>query len=248
MRDTVPNLIKRGLKQILPKKILARARRIRSRYAEKSIKGLSVEDSFDKIYQHGYWGSGMSSGSGSHGPMAVGFVNLMQQIIAQNKIRSIADIGCGDFAVGSQLTGLVERYNAYDVSGVILDRNRARFSELKNTRFQKLNIIEDVPGRTDLLFIRQVLQHLTNSQVEQALCNIEGSSAGMVLIADEISNITNDRQNIDLDQHAVGTRANLGHGLYLERPPFQRRTRWIADIPEGNGGRGVLRIVQLLPP
>ncbi len=43
--------IKVLLKWFLPSPLLAIARRMRAAYAERSVAGLSVEDTFDRIYQ-----------------------------------------------------------------------------------------------------------------------------------------------------------------------------------------------------
>lgn len=108
----ITNQIKSLLKRFLPPPLLAVASRLRAVYAERSVAGLSVEDTFDKIYQQDFWGHGMSSGAGSHGRTAQEFVRVIRKIIDQEQIRSIADIGCGEFSIGSQLAGHVDRYAA----------------------------------------------------------------------------------------------------------------------------------------
>lgn len=243
----ITNQIKSLLKRFLPPPLLAVARRLRAGYAERSVAGLSVEDTFDKIYRQGFWGHGMSSGAGSHGHTADEFVRVIREIIDQEHIRSIADLGCGEFSIGSRLAGHVERYAAYDVSKVILERNRGRFAHLANTTFQHLNIIEEIPEPADLVIIRQVLQHLTNTQIETALRNLEQTQSNMIIVADEIiRQDTGQDINIDLVQQSVGTRANSGHGLYLDRPPFNRKVRLIEDIPETDGSLSTLRVVELV--
>lgn len=69
----------------------------------------------------------------------------------------------------------------------------------------------------------------------------------MIIVADEIIRRDDDQGiNIDLAQQSVGTRANSGHGLYLDCPPFDRTVRLIEDIPEADGSLITLRVVELV--
>lgn len=117
---TTTDQIKGLLKCFLPPRLLAVAHRLRAAYAERSVAGLSVEDTFDRIYQRGFWDHGMSSGAVSHGHTANEFARVIREIIDREHIRSIANIGCGEFSIGSHLAGHVDHYASYDVSKVIL--------------------------------------------------------------------------------------------------------------------------------
>jgi len=57
---------------------------------------------------------------------------------------------------------------------------------------------------TELILIRQVLQHLTNEQIQKILKNIEESRWRRVLITEHVSNPENNQTpNLDLASHTV---------------------------------------------
>jgi hypothetical protein len=201
---------------------------------------LSLEDSFDYIYLHRLWDTSAaspSSGTGSYGPWAERFVELAQTFIREHKIHSITDIGCGDFNVGSQLCPLVDRYNALDISREIIRVNSERFSALTQVTFRQANACADALPQADLAIIRQVLQHLSNAQVEMILQNIARTGFRFALIAEHLP--LDDKlvkPNLDLNTQSNSIRLTVGSGLYLDQPPFSRPVKRIAQF-EGEGGQ-----------
>jgi SAM-dependent methyltransferase len=72
------------------------------------------------------------------------------------------DLGCGDFQVGQQLLPLCSSYIGIDIVKVLIENNNNKFKDTKAS-FLCLNIIEDDLPTGDVCFVRQVLQHLSNS-------------------------------------------------------------------------------------
>lgn len=56
---------------------------------------------FDTIYKQKIWGSGDdtigSSGVGSDPIVLAGYINFLNEFIAEKSIKSISDVGCGDW-------------------------------------------------------------------------------------------------------------------------------------------------------
>jgi Methyltransferase domain len=76
------------------------------------------------------------------------------------------DLGCGDFSVGEQLRPHCGRYVACDVVPALIQRNNEKFAAA-HVEFRCLDIIEgDLPDG-DIVFLRQVLQHLNNAQISK---------------------------------------------------------------------------------
>jgi hypothetical protein len=75
---------------------------IRQHYA-----ALEVADCFSNIYRTKLLGEAdgedYCSGTGSEAPFAVPYVQQVQAFIAEREIRTVADLGCGDFHVGRLL-------------------------------------------------------------------------------------------------------------------------------------------------
>jgi hypothetical protein len=203
---------------------LARDSLLKQRHLD--FKNLTLEESFDYIYQHRIWGAEGTrplSGWGSYGEWAAGFVRLAANVIKERGIRTVTDIGCGDFNIGSQLCGSVEKYHASDISSEIIRWNIDRFSALKNVVFQQANACVDPLPPADLLIIRQVLQHLTNAQIESVLQNVEKSGFRQVLIAEHVSTPEKTgKPNQDLRSQGCSTRLDFDSGVFIDQPPFSR--------------------------
>jgi hypothetical protein len=189
-------------------------------------KNLTLEQSFDYIYQNRIWGAEETrplSGWGSYGEWAASFVRIAAHVIQAHGIRTVTDIGCGDFNIGSQLCGGVEKYQASDISSEIMRWNSERFSALKNVVFQQANACVDPLPPADLLIIRQVLQHLTNAQIESVLKNVEKTGFRHVLIAEHVSSPEKTSEiNQDLPSQGPFTRLDFASGVFIDQPPFSR--------------------------
>jgi hypothetical protein len=205
---------------------------------------LAIEESFDYIYMHGGWTDdpSKSSGSGSYGSWAENFVALAKDFIHKHDVHSITDIGCGDFNVGSQICSSVDLYQALDVSREIIRRDTERFRDLPQVTFRQANACVDPLPRADLAIIRQVLQHLTNAQIEDLLQNVARTGFRYVLIA-EHSPLDDKlvKPNFDLKGQSNKIRLRFGSGVYLDQPPFSRPVRRIAQF-KGEGGQLIVYI------
>jgi hypothetical protein len=203
---------------------LARDSLLKQRHLD--FKKLTLEESFDYIYQHRIWGADGTrplSGWGSYGEWAASFVRVAAEVIQERGVRTVTDIGCGDFNIGSQLCGSVEKYHASDISSEIIRWNLERFSALKNVVFQQINACVDPLPAADLLIIRQVLQHLTNAQIEAVLQNVEKTGFRLVLIAEHVSEPEKTGQpNQDLPSPGFFTRLDFNSGVFIDQPPFSR--------------------------
>ncbi len=249
--------LRRRIKALMPPAALRRLlallqwwERRRLDRAEQRLASLPVGDAFDEIYRRGHWGAKGSSGRGSSGAWADGYVEIVARMIAERGVASVADVGCGDFQIGARLAHHVSGYVGLDVSRVIVERNRRRFAALDHVVFETMDLVEGPPPPVDLVLVRQVLQHLSNAQIERGLGNLERSGARMILVAEHVClEGERARPNLDLGRHTMRIRASVGSGVFLDRPPFSRQVRHIADLPDPlpeNAGMA-LRLVELVP-
>ncbi|HTT12256.1 MAG TPA: class I SAM-dependent methyltransferase [Burkholderiaceae bacterium] len=225
MRDFVRNA--------LPRWALHRYRIWNARRQARAFGQLSPAAAFDKIYLEERWGSaGQPSGSGSYGIWAHEYVAYVKELAAEKGLKTAVDIGCGDFNIGSQLAGSFDRYDAVDVSPVIIARNTTRFSHLVNVHFRALDATRDALPVADLVMVRQVLQHLTNAQIEALLRNVEASRPKVVVVAEHgLPNGVAAGFNVDLEGHSPGTRLVNHSCVRIDRPPFSRSAGVVREIP-----------------
>jgi len=159
------------LKLFIPNALLkARQKRI-IRQTRERFEGMSTREAFSEIYASNLWGGKpgeIRSGSGSTETHALEYAQLVKSFVAEHDIRSIVDVGCGDFLLGSKFATAVESYLGVDIVPDVVKTNNAKFGS-GSVRFECLDAIEDPLPKADLCLIRQVLQHLSNEQIMQIL-------------------------------------------------------------------------------
>ena len=109
---------------------------------------------------------GGDSGYGSYGSQANLKLKLLRENIPSEEIKSIVDIGCGDFYFGSRMAGLFPNasYVGIDQAKIIVDRNISIF----NSRF-KFIVGEDIKDQADLILCIDVLLHVLDKDQEREL-------------------------------------------------------------------------------
>lgn len=174
------------------------------------------------------------SGTGTSDRVAVGrYVEAVGRIVAgrPGEPLRVVDLGCGDFRVGRQIAPLVGHYTGVDVVQALVARNRAAFSSATVT-FEALDIITDRLPEADICLVRQVLQHLSNSQITAILRKL--SAYPLVVITEhQPADGSLDVANIDKAQGA-DTRLHRNSGVYLDRAPFDvpaAQLQLILEVP-----------------
>jgi SAM-dependent methyltransferase len=191
---------------------------------------LSLPETFRRIYNTKAWGDEgerFHSGAGSRGQIAEHYCSSVIRFIQEHRVRSVVDLGCGDFSVGSVIqkaTGV--RYVGIDVVPELIEH-------LTNTvqspliSFDCLDITRDLLPQADLCLIRQVLQHLSNQEIDQILRNLGGFSS--VLISEQVPAYP---QSINHDKpHGPDVRGIYGSGVYVEKPPFSIEVEELWSFP-----------------
>jgi SAM-dependent methyltransferase len=220
------------LRNVLPSPLVRLAGGIRAKYRQRYLGRLSTAEAFNEIYRRKMWKQSESlSGPGSTGIWAMEFRRIVVDLVNAKSVQSVADLGCGDFTAGATLAPFVQSIVAMDVSNFIIEQNKHVYSSLGNVTFLVGDICEGRLPNVDMLLVRQVLQHLTNSQVEKALKNIEASGAKYALIAEHIVHPEKMvAPNFDIPSHSVLTRVGMGSGVVITSPPFSRRAELLQLI------------------
>ena len=125
------------------------------------------------------------------------------------------DLGCGDFNVGRQIRNATNRYTACDVVPDLIDYNRQAYAS-DEVDFQVLDITSEEPPAADIVFVRQVLQHLNNHQVSLALPKLRRYE--WAIITDHLPFNDSFAPNRDIPTGSV--RIAVDSGLVLTEPPF----------------------------
>jgi hypothetical protein len=190
-----------------------------------SYKDLSIAQVFTKVYENHAWGESASpdyqffSGYGSHDPTIVAaYVNAVQEFLSSfpNK-PNVVDLGCGDFFIGRQLRHLCDRYVACDIVEPVISFNKERFKHI-GVDFRILDLTKDELPTGDIVILRQVLQHLSNSDILRALPQI-GSKYKYLLLTEHLPSNTDFDHNIDKPA-GPDIRHTVNSGVVLGSAPF----------------------------
>jgi len=182
-------------------------------------KGLSTEQIFSKIYKDGSWDKkalNFNSGPGSHNEkLVLPYVKFVNSFLIDKKLKSIIDLGCGDFNVGKNIYKYVHKYYAFDIVPELIKTNKKKFND-KKIVFECKNFIDDTLPKADGVIIRQVLQHLDNKSIAKILNKIK--SYKYAIITEHIpKNIFT--PNIDKNI-GLTTRLEFNSGINVEIEPF----------------------------
>jgi len=137
-----------------------------------------TKEAMEQVYKMKLWGGRKSdfySGTGSHLPEMVNpYLDVVTTFLASFKSSlTVCDLGCGDFNVGSKLVKHTKKYVAIDIVSELIKRNKETFKE-ENLEFLCLDIaVDDLPS-ADCAILRQVLQHLSNTEVESIVRKLSG--------------------------------------------------------------------------
>jgi len=192
---------------------------------------LTIEETFNKIYADGYWGSRATkfySGVGSDDDYTDKYCELIRAFIATHHLATVIDLGCGDFRVGRRICSPSIKYVGIDVVSSLIDHLKVTSGSEKVT-FLHLNIVEQAPPSGDLCLIREVLQHLSNNEIEQVLRNVQQYK--YVIVSEHIPRSP---EHVNLDKrHGPDTRLSEGSGVFLEEPPFSLKVETLLEIQVG---------------
>ena len=174
----------------------------------------------EQVYSMKLWGDNQTSfysGIGSHHPEIIEpYIEAVSYFLNSFKDPiTVCDLGCGDFNVGKELVQYTNKYIAIDIVASLIDHNTKEF-DLENLEFHCLDIaIDDLPNG-DIVILRQVLQHLSNSEIHAVLKKLKDFK---YLVLTEHLPAGEFRPNKDIIS-GQGTRLKKQSGLDILAAPF----------------------------
>jgi 2-polyprenyl-3-methyl-5-hydroxy-6-metoxy-1,4-benzoquinol methylase len=154
---------------------------------------MSNAEVFSKIYKEDLWHGG--SGAGSKLENVKEYVEILQKYIDKPEVKTVLDLGCGDWQFSKFLDLSSVSYLGVDVVESVIESNSTSYSA-SNIKFISRDITTYEVPKADLIICKDVLQHLCNKDVVTILVKIITSS--------KFSLITNDfnpdnTENKDID-------------------------------------------------
>lgn len=214
---------------------------------------------FRKIYKRTLWGfDGIRhhcSGVGSRGIPAAVYVDAIVPIIHELWAKfgdqtAIVDLGCGDFRIGKAMLRRLPplRYIGCDIVPNLVSENM-RLHSAANTIFCCLDIVTDRIPFGHIYLIRQVFQHLPNSDISLVLRKLQGHERVYVTESHPVilEGPANPDKPIGADVR-FSWASGRGRGVELDQPPFLRTVEEICRARHHCGvPREVIVTHRLLP-
>jgi hypothetical protein len=162
----------------------------------------TLQGRFKAVYQQNMWRDGESrSGPGSRrdSDCVLAALQALNMAYDQHGVRSISDIPCGDFNwIGAFLNARPDiTYCGYDIVPELIAANNAAYA---GKPFTLLNIAKDIPPKADLIFCKDLLNHLNYNDIRSALANMKASGSTWLLASNNF-----DQRNEELPSNFGGS-------------------------------------------
>jgi len=195
----------------------------------------NAEKVFTNMYNNNVWGGddGFFSGGGSTLEEGGPFIEYVQNVLDTYDIKSVVDVGCGDWVLANEIDWGNRIYLGVDVVPELIERNKQLYSS-ENIRFLHVDAaIEHLP-KGDLLICKDVLQHLSFNDINHIL--EEMKKFKYVIFVNDIDMNMSTNQNV-----ATGGYRPLD---LSKKPFFLKRQKHIVTYQSG----GFLKQMFLIKP
>jgi len=167
---------------------------------------------FTDIYRDNKWhGKESKSGEGSSLDSTKKIREELPKLFKKYNIRTIIDAACGDWNWMKVAIKKIEfdRYMGFDIVKDIIIKNTNTYANDKIT-FRNMNLInQNLSEKADVIFCRDMLNHLSDFDIIEVLKNFIMSGSEYVLM----TNFTKNRKNRDIITGAWRT-------VNYQKPPF----------------------------
>ncbi|WP_299765560.1 class I SAM-dependent methyltransferase [uncultured Dokdonia sp.] len=198
-----------------------------------------TKDAMEQIYDMNLWGGEVAyySGEGSHHPDIVQpYIHAVISFLTSfERPLTVCDLGCGDFNIGKELVPYTKKYIAVDIVPNLIARNKKTYSAA-NLEFHCLDIAQDDLPAGDCAIVRQVVQHLSNAEVQCILDKLKVYK--YVLFTEHLpeGDFTPNKDIIS----GQGTRLKKQSGVDVLASPFHFKVKDVKELvtvvlPDCNG-------------
>ncbi|PCJ96085.1 MAG: SAM-dependent methyltransferase [Flavobacteriaceae bacterium] len=184
-----------------------------------------TKEAMEQVYELKLWGDDSSdfySGIGSHSPeMVHPYLEVLTSFLTSFKSPLVVcDLGCGDFNVGKELIKHTKKYVAIDIVADLIIHNMDKF-KAQNLEFHCLDIaVADLPSG-DCAILRQVLQHVSNVEVQRIVRKL--AEFKYVIVTEHLP-LGDFVPNKDIVS-GQGIRIKKQSGVNLLAPPFNFKVK-----------------------
>jgi SAM-dependent methyltransferase len=111
------------------------------------------------------------SGAGSLLFHNLGYIAFIEGFIANHTVRSVVDMGCGDWQFSQYINWGQTRYRGYDIIQQVVEANQRQYTD-DAIDFHLYSGDADELPQAELLIIKDVLHHLSHRRIKDVLSSI----------------------------------------------------------------------------
>jgi SAM-dependent methyltransferase len=195
-----------------------------------------AREAFGRIYATDEWDGG--SGQGSRVDATERYRTVLEMIVGAVDVRSVVDVGCGDWEFSQLVDWSGVSYLGLDVVPDVIDRNRSRFGG-RQVEFELRDVVNEPFPASDLLICKDVLQHWPIDAIRHFLETTRRAHR-YVLLTNDIRSVHCPTEDLNSDIPVGGWRT-----IDLELSPFGVRPAWRLDLDiRGEWTKRILLLVR----
>ncbi|HSX07611.1 MAG TPA: class I SAM-dependent methyltransferase [Candidatus Saccharimonadales bacterium] len=175
---------------------------------------------FSGIYRKHNWFHG--SGSGSLPENTTVYRKFLEHFIRTHRIKSVLDLGCGDWQSSKFIDWDGARYIGIDVVPSLIETNKKLYAN-ETVQFSCGDFSPCVLPPADLIIIKDVLQHWPNDQVDLFLQRLADCNFKYALVTNTCQSIDiSDPDNPKPIQEDINRAIKIGESRAFDPllPPF----------------------------
>lgn len=131
----------------------------------------STSKIFTEIYDKKIWGQGSGTGSRMSRNNKK-YIDVLEELIKTYKIKSICDIGCGDWEFSHHINFSGIKYLGLDCVDSVIKANTKKYKK-RNISFAVKSITaSNIPKKFDMIILKDVIQHWTDKEIVDIFAKI----------------------------------------------------------------------------
>ena len=167
------------------------------------------------------------SGPGSYIENTQETINLINYTIEKYNIKSILDLGCGDWNWFKYINIYDISYNGWDCDDIMIKSNKEKYGK-NNINFEVRDIVLEEYMNVDLIICRDVLFHIDKSIAEKMLYKIKNKCKYFITTSyNDVTKNTNIKEYCNIKNWGF-------YNINLNLMPFNMHKYMIQSINETN--------------
>ena len=199
----------------------------------------SNNHAFSEIYDNHVWQGRSLSGPGSDAERTIEFRSLLEQFLKEHDIRSVVDIGCGDWSYSQLIDWTGIKYVGIDAVDSVIKKNIYQHAK-PNISFLNIDATHQNIPEADLLIVKEVLQHLPTQDVHSILAKAKAYPFA-IFINDISHHVRASWKQLWRWQSVCPTNCDIEPGGYrllaLREPPFSLTAKHLLTYQNEYKGR-----------